>query len=59
MYKLIKNGLIYDGTLENKPFIGDKDRFIHTQDMHKAVDINRRAEILMVIVNIVCLYLVG
>ena len=42
-----------------KPFIGDKDRFIHTQDMHKAVDINRRAEILMVIVNIVCLYLVG
>ncbi|MDU1909782.1 N-acyl-D-amino-acid deacylase family protein [Fusobacterium sp.] len=23
MYILIKNGLIYDGTLENKPFIGD------------------------------------
>ena len=50
---------VYFGEIVYKPFIGDKDRFIHTQDMHKAVDINRRAEILMVIVNIVCLYLVG
>lgn len=50
---------VYFGEIVYKPFIGDKDRLIHTQDMHKAVDINRRAEILMVIVNIVCLYLVG
>ena len=50
---------VYFGEIVYKPFIGDKDRFIYTQDMHKAVDINRRAEILMVIVNIVCLYLVG
>lgn len=35
MYKLIKNGLIYDGTLENKPFIGDiliKDNIIEKID---------------------------
>ena len=50
---------VYFGEIVYKPFIGDKDRFIHTQDMHKAVDINRRAEILMIIVNIVCLYLVS
>ena len=50
---------VYFGEIVYKPFIGDKDRLIHTQDMHKAVDINRRAEILMIIVNIVCLYLVG
>ena len=37
---------VYFGEIVYKPFIGDKDRFIHTQDMHKAVDINRRAEIL-------------
>lgn len=50
---------VYFGEIVYKPFIGDKDRLIHTQDMHKAVDINRRAEILMIIVNIVCLYLVS
>ena len=50
---------VYFGEIVYKPFIGDKDRLIHTQDMHKAVDINRRAEILMIIVNIVCLCLVS
>ena len=50
---------VYFGEIVYKPFIGDKDRLIHSQDMHKAVDINRRAEILMIIVNIVCLYLVS
>lgn len=49
----------YFGEMVYKPFIGEKDRPIHTVDMRKAVDINKRAEILMVVLNIVCLYLVS
>ena len=47
MYKLIKNGLIYDGTLENKPFIGDiliKDNIIEKID--KSIDFEN-AEIII------------
>lgn len=49
----------YFGEVVYKPFIGDKDRLVHTADMRKAVDINKKSEILMVAINIVCLYLVS
>ena len=49
----------YFGEMVYKPFIGEKNRTIHTVDMRKAVDINKRVEILMVVLNIVCLYLVS
>lgn len=49
----------YFGEVVYKPFIGDKDRLVHTMDMRKALNINRKAEILMIAVNIVCLYLVS
>ena len=38
----------YFGELFDKPFIGENDRELTTQDMHTAVHINRTAEVLMV-----------
>jgi len=49
----------YFGQMVYKPFIGSNDRPVHTADMLTAVCINKRAEILMVAINIVCLYLVS
>ena len=49
----------YFGELVYKPFIGDRERLVHTMDMRKAVDVNSRAEVLMVLINVICLYGVG
>jgi len=38
----------YFGELSDKPFIGDNDRPLTTEDMRKAIRINRMAEVLMV-----------
>ena len=38
---------IYFGELFDKPYIGENDRELTTQDMHTAVRINRTAELLM------------
>ena len=38
----------YFGELFDKPYIGDNDRLLTTQDMQKAMRINRMAEVLMV-----------
>jgi adenosylcobinamide-phosphate synthase len=40
----------YFGQLFDKPFIGTNDRLLTTADMKKAVQINRTAEVLMVII---------
>ena len=39
----------YFGQLFNKPYIGDNERLLTTDDMKKAVWVNRRAEVLMVV----------
>jgi adenosylcobinamide-phosphate synthase len=49
----------YFGELFDKPFIGENDRPLTTADMHKAVRINRIAEVMMialviVVVGVVC-----
>lgn len=49
----------YFGEVVHKPFIGNNDRLVHTVDMRRAVDINKRAEMMMIVINIVCLYLVS
>ena len=43
----------YFGELFDKPFIGENDRELTTQDMHTAVRINRLAEILMLALTFV------
>jgi len=43
----------YFGQLFDKPFIGDNDRPLTTADMKKAVRINRRAEVIMLL--LICL----
>ena len=40
----------YFGQLFDKPFIGTNDRLLTTADMKKAVQINRTAEVLMVVI---------
>ena len=40
---------IYFGELIDKPYIGENDRQLTTADMHTAISINRRAEVLMLI----------
>ena len=39
----------YFGQLFDKPYIGDNDRLLNTEDMKKAVRVNRTAEVMMVI----------
>ena len=41
---------IYFGELFDKPYIGTNDRLLTTQDMRTAVRINRRAELLMLLI---------
>ena len=41
----------YFGELFDKPFIGENDRELTTQDMHTAVRINRTAELLMLVLT--------
>jgi adenosylcobinamide-phosphate synthase len=48
----------YFGELFDKPYIGENDRDLTTQDMHTAVRINRTAELLMlVLTSVVVIYL--
>jgi adenosylcobinamide-phosphate synthase len=46
----------YFGQLFDKPYIGDNDRTLTTEDMRIAVRVNRTAEILMIL--LVCCWLV-
>jgi adenosylcobinamide-phosphate synthase len=39
----------YFGQLFEKPFIGDNDRLLTTQDMKKAIRVNRMAEVLAIL----------
>lgn len=47
----------YFGELVYKPFIGEHERLLNTSDMCKAIRINTRSEIMMILLIIVCLYL--
>lgn len=47
----------YFGELVYKPFIGEQDRSLNTTDMRKAININNRSEIMMILLIIVSLYL--
>ena len=47
----------YFGQLFDKPFIGEQDRQLTTADMEKAVRINRVAEVVMVALTAIILYL--
>ena len=40
----------YFGELFDKPYIGEKERLLTTDDMKKAVRVNRTAEVLMVLI---------
>ena len=49
---------IYFGELFDKPYIGENDRELTTQDMHTAVRINRTAELLMLaLTSVVVIFL--
>lgn len=47
----------YFGELFDKPYIGEQDRPLTTADMRKAVRINRLAEVIMVVLTSLVLYL--
>lgn len=46
----------YFGQLFDKPYIGDNDRLMNTEDMKKAVRVNRTAEVLMVVLVLLFSY---
>ena len=46
----------YFGQLFDKPYIGDNDRMLNTEDMKKAVRVNRTAEVLMVVLVLLFSY---
>ena len=46
----------YFGELFDKPYIGTNDRPLTTADMKKAVLINRTAEVIAVVLLLICLY---
>lgn len=48
----------YFGELFDKPYIGTNSRELTTQDMEVSVKVNRRAEVAMVVLVILCLILV-
>ena len=47
----------YFGELFDKPYIGENDRELTTDDMKKAVRINRTAEVMMVVLVALCIWL--
>ena len=49
----------YFGQLFPKPYIGDNDRPLTTDDMKLAVRVNRTAEVLMVLLTAAALYFIG
>ena len=46
----------YFGQLFDKPYIGDNDRLLNTEDMKKAARVNRTAEVLMVVLVLLFSY---
>ena len=46
----------YFGEMVYKPYIGEHDRELITDDMKKAVRVNRTAEVLMVVIVLLCQY---
>lgn len=48
----------YFGEMVYKPFIGDRLRPVCTTDMLQGIEINKRTEVLMLMINILCFYLV-
>ena len=46
----------YFGELFDKPYIGENDRELTTDDMKKAVRINRTAEVMMVVLVALCIW---
>ena len=48
----------YFGQLFDKPYIGENDRELTTADMKKAVRINRTAEIIMIVLVVLCCWLI-
>ena len=49
----------YFGELFDKPFIGENDRELTTTDMRTAVRINRMAEVMMVLLTVLTIYLIN
>jgi len=49
----------YFGQLFDKPYIGENDRLLTTADMKKAVQVNRTAELLMMVLVALWLYYVN
>ena len=47
----------YFGQLFDKPYIGDNDRLLTTEDMKKAIRVNRTAEVVMVVLVLLVSYL--
>jgi adenosylcobinamide-phosphate synthase len=47
----------YFGQLFDKPFIGENDRPLTTDDMKKAVLVNRTAEVLMILIVGLCAWM--
>ena len=47
----------YFGELFDKPYIGENDRNLTTQDMHTATRINRLSEVLMLALTLLAIYL--
>ena len=48
----------YFGELFDKPYIGENDRGLTTEDMKKAVRVNRTAEVIMVVLTALCLWFI-
>lgn len=48
---------VYFGETIEKPFIGDHDRLLNTRDMLTACRVNQRAEVVMIIITVLCSYL--
>ena len=48
----------YFGELFDKPYIGENDRELTTEDMKKAVRVNRTAEVMMVVLTALCLWFI-
>lgn len=48
---------VYFGETIEKPFIGDHDRELNTRDMQMACRVNQWAEVVMIIITVLCSYL--
>lgn len=50
---------VYSGKLVEKPYIGDNNRLLTTNDMKYAIMINKRSEFLMILLSGIILYFAG